>query len=341
MSENIFTVANFRLQRGGTLPEAKLAYKTYGTLSRAKDNAVLFPTWFGTKHSSNEWLIGPGKALDTDKWFVIVPGILGNGASSSPSNTPAPFDRGRFPLATLLDNIRLQYALLKAVFLIERLHAVIGRSMGAQQAYQWASLYPDMVPRVLPFCGSARTSRFNYVFLAGLKAALTGDASWKNGEYETPPLGGLHAVGRLYASWALSYRFYDRQLDQTMLGFSSPEDFMTRYWEKTFEGRDANDLLAQIATWQQADISDNETFGGDLKRALGAIRARTIVMPCRTDQYFLVADSEREVQLIADAELRVIESDWGHRAGTGGTDPVDIAFIERAVTDVLEDRRPR
>lgn len=341
MSENIFTIANFRLQRGGTLPEAKLAYKTYGTLSRAKDNAVLFPTWFGTKHSSNEWLIGPGKALDTDKWFVIVPGILGNGASSSPSNTPAPFDRGRFPLVTLLDNIRLQYAMLKAVFLIERLHAVIGRSMGAQQAYQWASLFPDMVPRVLPFCGSARTSRFNYVFLAGLKAALIGDAAWKNGDYETPPIGGLRAVGRLYASWALSYRFYDRQLDQTMLGFSNPEDFMVRYWEKTFEGRDANDLLAQIATWQQADISDNETFNGDLKRALGAIRARTIVMPCRTDQYFLVADSEREVQLIADAELRVIESDWGHRAGTGGTDPVDIAFVERAVTDVLEDRRPR
>lgn len=116
---------------------------------------------------------------------------------------------------------------------------------------------------------------------------------------------------------------------------------MVRYWERTFEGRDANDLLAQLATWQHADISDNESFRGDLSRALGAIRARTVVMPCRTDQYFLVADSEREVQSIKDAELRVIESDWGHRAGTAGTDPVDIAFVDRAITDVLEDRRPR
>lgn len=341
MSENFFTVADLRLQSGGTLPEAVLAYKTYGKLSHSRDNAVLFPTWFGTRYLSNEWLIGPGKALDTEKWFVIVPGILGNGASSSPSNTPAPFDRARFPLVTLLDNIRLQHAMIRAAFSIDRLHAVIGRSMGAQQAYQWACLYPDMVPRLLPFCGSARTSRFNYVFLAGVKAALTADTHWSNGEYEAPPLAGLRAVGRLYASWALSYRFYDRQLDQTMLGFSSPEDFMVRFWEKTFEGRDANDLLAQIATWQHADISCNDTFRGDLGRALAAIRARTIVMPCRTDQYFLVADSEREVQSIKDAELRVIESDWGHRAGTAGTDPVDIAFVERAITDVLEDRRPR
>lgn len=339
MSDKTFTVVNFRLQRGGVLPEVHLAYKTYGKLSRARDNAVLFPTWFGTKHSANEWLIGPGKALDTEKWFVIVPSILGNGASSSPSNTPPPFDRGRFPVMTLLDNVHLQHMMLRAVFLIERLHAVIGRSMGAQQAYQWACLYPDMVPRLLPLCGSARTSRFNYVFLAGIKAALTGDANWQNGEYQTPPLGGLHAVGRLYAAWALSYRFYDKLLDQTMLGFSGPEDFMMNYWEKTFENRDANDLLAQIATWQQADISDNETFDRDLARALGAIRARTIVMPCRSDQYFLVADSEREVRSIADAELRVIESDWGHRAGTGGTDPIDIAFVEGAISDLLEDRR--
>lgn len=341
MSENFFTVVDFRLQHGGTLPEAVLSYKTYGQLSRSRDNAVLFPTCFGTRHSSNERLIGPGKALDTEKWFVIVPGLLGNGASSSPSNTPPPFDRGRFPRITLLDNVRLQYAIVRAAFAIERLHAVIGRSMGAQQAYQWACLFPNMVPRLLPFCGSARTSRSNYVSLAGLKAALTADTQWSNGEYETPPLAGLPAISRLYASWALSHGFYDRKLDQTMLGFSSSEDFMVRHWETTFEGRDANDLLAQIATWQHADISGNDTFRGDLGRALGAIRARTIVMPCRTDQFFLVADSEREVQSIKDAELRVIESDWGHWAGTAGTDPVDIAFIEQTITDVLEDRRSR
>ena len=109
--------------------------------------------------------------------------------------------------------------MIRAVFAIERLHAVIGRSIGAQQAYQWACLSPDMVPRLLPFCGSARTSRFNYVFLAGQKAALTADTNWSNGEYETPPLAGLRAVGRLYASWALSYRFYDRQLIKPCLVF--------------------------------------------------------------------------------------------------------------------------
>jgi homoserine O-acetyltransferase len=105
---------------------------------------------------------------------------------------------------------------------------------------------------------------------------------------------------------------------------------------KSFIGRDANNLLAQIATWQQADISDNARFHGNLAAALDAIRARTIVMPSRTDLYFVPEDSAREVALMPNAELRVIESVWGHRAATHGTDPTDMEFLGRAIRDVLD-----
>jgi homoserine O-acetyltransferase len=99
--------------------------------------------------------------------------------------------------------------------------------------------------------------------------------------------------------------------------------------------RDANDLLAQVWTWEHADISRNGTFRGDLAAALGAIRARAIVMPCRTDLYFPPEDSENEVAHMANAELRVIPSVWGHRAGAPGTDPADIRFLDEAIRDLL------
>ena len=332
-----FEVPNFQLQRGAVLPIARLTVQTYGHLSKARDNAILFPTWFGTQHASNEWLIGPGNALDTDKYFIVVANILGNGLSSSPSNTPPPFDRSRFPFVSLLDNVRLQHRLVTERFGIERLHAVIGRSMGAQQAFQWACAYPHMVPRVLPFCGSARTSRFNYVFLAGIKAALTADAEWKDGEYLLPPKRGLAAVGRLYAAWALSQPFYEAKLDQTVLGFADLEAFMSDYWEPSFLQRDANNLICQIATWQQADISDNDMFRGDFIAALRAITARTIIMPSRTDLYFVPANAEFEATHVPNAELRIIESVWGHRAATAGTPPEEIAFLAQAIRDLLND----
>jgi homoserine O-acetyltransferase/O-succinyltransferase len=109
------------LQRGATLRGAYLAYQTYGTLNADKSNAIVYPTWFTGKHWDNEWLIGAGMALDPAEYFIIVPNMLGNGLSSSPSNTPAPYDRARFPNVTVYDNVRAQYQLVTAHFGIERL----------------------------------------------------------------------------------------------------------------------------------------------------------------------------------------------------------------------------
>lgn len=90
MNYDIFNLGNVTLQSGETLPNAILAYKTYGKLNMQKDNVIIFPTALGDQHVQNEWLIGNGMALDPDKYFIIVPNLLGNGLSSSPSNTPAP-----------------------------------------------------------------------------------------------------------------------------------------------------------------------------------------------------------------------------------------------------------
>ena len=166
-----------------------------------------------------------------------------------------------------------------------------------------AALFPDRVERIAPICGSAKTSPHNFVFLEGVKAALTADPAWQDGWFATPPTRGFQAMGRVYAGWGLSQAFYREEIWRK-IGFSSLEDFLIGSWEANFRRRDANDLLAMLWTWQHADISANELYGGDLDKALGAITADAIVMPCETDLYFTVEDSRREVARMRKAELR-------------------------------------
>jgi homoserine O-acetyltransferase len=333
MDYEVFSAGDVKLQRGATLRDCKLAYKTFGKLNAAKDNVIVYPTWYSGQHHDNEWLIGKGMALDPDKYFIIIPNMLGNGLSSSPSNTPAPYDRARFPNITLCDNVRLQHRLITEVFGIERIKLVVGWSMGAQQTYQWGCLFPDMVERIAPFCGSARTAPHNFVFLEGVKAALTADDAWANGWYEKPPTKGLRAVGRVYAGWGLSQPFYMQELWRQM-GYSSLEDFLVAFWEGFFLPKDANNLLAMLWTWQNGDISDNELYGGDFAKALGAIKARAVVMPGEMDLYFPVVDNMREVEKMPNARCVPIPGVWGHFAG-GGANPVDTGFIDEQLKQLL------
>jgi homoserine O-acetyltransferase/O-succinyltransferase len=273
-------------------------------------------------------------ALDLGRYFIIIPNMFGNGLSTSPNNVPPPYDRGRFPGVTLYDNVRQQHRLLTERFDINEVALVVGWSMGAQQSYQWGALYPDMVARIAPFCGSARTSRHNFVFLEGVKAALTADDAWQGGWYDKPPTKGLRAMGRVYAGWGFSQAFYRQELDLKM-GFASLEDFLIGFWEGIFLGRDANNLLAMLWTWQNGDISANELYNGDFEKALGAIKARAIVMPGQTDLYFPPEDNEYEVGHMPNAECRPIPSVWDHCAGCMGLNPPDAKFIDDTLKELL------
>ena len=206
--------------------------------------------------------------------------------------------------------------------------------MGGQQTYHWGSLFPGMVERILPICGSARTSRHNHVFLEGVKAALTADDAWAGGWYDKPPAKGLRAMGRVYAGWAVSQAFYREEV-YLKIGYSSLEDYLVAFWEGRRMGSDANDLLAMLWTWQNADISANDLYGGDFEKALGAITAKAIVMPGRTDLYFPPEDNELEVARMPNAEFRPIESIWGHLAGGPGANEPDTKAVDDAIRELL------
>ncbi|RFS83102.1 alpha/beta fold hydrolase [Actinomadura spongiicola] len=329
-----FELGDFVLQGGATLRGAQLTYETYGELAADKSNAIVYPTWYSGRHQDNEWLIGEGMALDPSRYFIIVPNMLGNGLSSSPSNTPPPYDRGRFPNVTMYDNVEAQYRLVTEHFGIERLPLVLGWSMGAGQTYQWAVSHPEMVERIAPFCGSSRCSYHNKVFLEGVKAALTADDAFQNGWYTSMPTKGLRAAARVYAGWGFSQAFYwDRLYER--LGFSSLEDFLVGFWEGFFlDDRDPNNLLTMLWTWQNADVGRTPGFNGDTKAALASIKARAIVMPAEKDLYFPPEDEAWAVQHIPNAELRVIPGVWGHFAGNG-INAEDTTFIDTALKELL------
>ena len=333
ISYQIHDFGEVALQSGTRLPAARIAYRTHGTLSPDRKNAILFPTWFGVQHDAVEWIIGSGRALDPARHFIVVVNILGNGLSSSPSNTPAPADGPRFPYVSVLDNVILQERFLREAFGIERPALVVGRSMGAQIAFQWGAWFPDAMQALLPLAGSARTSPHNYIFLENVKTAIMSDPAWMEGAYRVQPRVAFERLRLVFDSWGLSQSFYRQGLHLKM-GFASTADYLRR--PSPGNDADANNVLAQAATWQGADLSNNARFGGDYVAALKAISVRTIVMPSRTDLYFPPEDSEIEVSHMPNAELRVIESVWGHRAGAPGTDPVDTRFIEAAISELLE-----
>jgi homoserine O-acetyltransferase len=205
--------------------------------------------------------------------------------------------------------------------------------MGAEQTFQWAVSHPDMVERIAPFCGTAKTTPHNAVFLQGVRAALTADAEWLDGEYQEQPARGIRAFSHVYAGWAFSQPFYKRELYR-QLGFGSLEDFITGFWEKRFVRRDANNLLSMLRTWQLNDVGATPGFDGSKERGLGSIKARATVLAGETDLYFTPEDVEADAACVPGARFRVIRSLWGHMAGSG-LNPADSEFIGQEIRALL------
>ena len=326
-----FALGDLVLQSGETIPAATLSWCTWGTLAPGRDNVVVFPTSYSAHHADQSWLVAPDKILDPSRWFVITPDMFGNGLSSSPSNTPD------YPaLVTPADNVWAQKRLLSEHFGVERVHAAYGFSMGAQQAYHWAALFPEAVDRAFVVCGSARTSVHNQVFLRSLLATLeSAPEHLGNGRFSAEPTAALRAFARIYAGWAMSQDWYRAGLHLSTTGAASLDTFLDDHWAPGFTRRAAADLYAQARTWIASDISANPRYGGDLVAALQAIAARVLLLPSRTDLYFPVADNADELTHLRHAELRPIPTIWGHRGGNPVSIPDDLAFLRTAVADWL------
>jgi homoserine O-acetyltransferase len=313
-----FTIANFKTESGVVLPKATVVYGTYGHLNAARDNAVLLPSHYMATHHGYEWLIGPGLALDTAKLYLVATELFGNGHSSSPSNTPEPYHGPRFPIVTIRDNVAAVHQLLTQDLKITHLRAIIGFSMGAQQAFQWAVSYPEFADRVVATSGTAKTYGHGVVRLEGQIAALTADPTFNNGDYTTSPKKGMEAFGMVWAAWLYSQEWWRRELWKANAAPGTTlEQYMQTFRTNFLSGADANDVILQARTWQRHDIGTTPGFEGDVERALRSIKAPFLYMPSETDLYFPIGDARYEAQFMPTVSLVPIPSLWGHPAGAG------------------------
>lgn len=315
-----FNAGDFDLQSGERLRDLKIAFATFGKLSADKDNAVLFPSWYsGTSKILEQAYIGPNRALDPEKYFIILTNQIGNGLSSAPHNMAAPFNAARFPRISIEDDVRAQHKLVTEKFGLSSLKLVLGGSMGAQQTYEWAVRFPDIVERAAPIAGTARATAHNKLLVETFKDAITSDPLWAEGWYSdgSEVNRGLRRHARLFAASGFTPQLF-RNEGWRGLGFTSPEDFLVGFVEGHFLPQDPNNLLVMLSKWQNGDVS--RSTNGSLEAALKGIKALVHVIAIEEDTFFPLADIRAEQELIPNSELKVVSSDWGHLA-LFGTDP--------------------
>jgi homoserine O-acetyltransferase len=336
-----FVLKNFKTESGVVLPEAKIVYGTYGKLDAAADNAVLLPSHYMANMHGYGWLIGEGgiakgKALDPTKLFLVTSELFGNGRSSSPSNTPEPFHGPRFPVMTMRDNVNAVHQMLVEQLGVKHLRAVIGFSMGAQQAFQWAVSYPEFMDRIVATSGTAKTYGHGIVRNEGEIGAIETDEAFKGGDYTVEPKKGIEEFSLMWTGWLYSQEWWRDELWRT----DSPkgttfEQVVHQYKTDFIPGADANDLILQMRTWEKNDVGATPGFGGDEKKALASIKVPVLFMPSATDMYFPVTDAKYEAQFIPHVTLLPIPSLWGHPAGAGAC-PADEKFLNEHIAAFMD-----
>src|SRR5918997_309690 len=330
-------IGDLELEEGGTLRGCRLAAATFGELNAARDNAILIPSWYsGTSKIIEQVLIGEGRALDPGRYFIIVVNQIGNGLSSSPHNTPPPAGMANFPRVCIGDDVRAQHRLVTQTFGLESLALVVGGSMGAQQTYEWAVRYPEMVKRAAPIAGTARNTVHDALFAETLMEAITSDPGFAKGFYKSPEdvREGLLRHAKMWAVMGWSTEFFQQERHKA-LGFSSLDDFILNFMFAYFSAMDPNDLLCMAWKWQRGDISRHT--GGDLGATLRRIKAKTFVMPISSDMFFPPADCQAEWRPIPAAEFRPIQTIDGHLA-LFGADLGAIGQLDRHLGELLAAR---
>jgi len=329
-----YDLGDFTLESGEKIRQLSLAYASFGKLSPNKDNAILFPSWYSGSNKILELAyIGKGRALDPEKYFIILVNQIGNGLSSSPSNTPAPFNGARFPSISIGDDVRAQHRLLTEKFGLTELQLVLGGSMGAQQTYEWAVRFPEFVRRAAPIAGTARGTAHNRLLVETFIEGITSDPAWDQGWYRDA--GDVHRGLRRHARLFAAAGFTPDLFNETgweSLGFTTTDDFVTGFVENHFLPQDPNNLITLARKWQQNDVG--RLAGGNLAASLGRILARVLVIAIDEDGFFPLKDIVAEQQLIPGSKLQRISSKWGHLA-LFGTDAGFNSRIDALLNELL------
>ena len=332
-----FVITNFKTESGVILPQAKIVYGTYGRLNAARDNVILMPSHYMADYHGYEWLIGEKLALDPGKLFLVTTEMFGSGHSSSPSNTPEPFHGPRFPVTTIRDNVEAVHHLLVDELKVTHLRAIIGFSMGAEQAFQWAVSYPTFTDRIVATSGTAKCYPHGFIRLESQINAIALDPAFNNGDYTKEPTKGIEAFALIWTAWLYSQEWWRDELwREGAKPGTTFESTLNEYKTNFIPGGDANDIILQMRTWERHDVGTTPGFNGDVKQALHSIKVPVLYMPSETDLYFPVGDARYESQFIPNVTLKPIPSLWGHTAGAA-PNPTDAKFLNDEISRFLRE----
>lgn len=326
-----------KLESGGRLPAVRLAYETWGELNEDGSNAVLvLHALTGDSHVTGEageghptagwWqsMVGPGAPIDTDRWFVVAPNVLGGCQGSTGPSSPAPDGRpwgSRFPLLTVRDQVAAEVR-LSDLLGIDSWALVIGASLGGLRVLEWAASTPERVEAIAAIATAAQTSGDQIAGFHTQLAAVRADPNYRDGDYYDAPDGEGPHVG-LGLARQIAHQTYrsplelDLRFGRIPQGGEEPleggrfavQSYLDHHGDKLARRFDANTYVILTRTMITHDLGRDR---GGVAEALGSITARALVVAVDSDRLFPPAQSERIAAGIPGASLHTIHSDYGH-----------------------------
>lgn len=319
---SIYTMQDFKFEDGSVLPELRIAYETQGKLSPAGDNAIVAMPGARGGRDALAPLIGPGKVLDTDKYFVVTADSIGGGGSSSPADGAGQ----DFPRYTIRDMMEAEAALITNELKLTRLRAVVGRSMGAFIALEWAIHHPTMMQSVVLIAPSPKAEANFQLVVDVMNSVITLDPDWQGGHYEHNPEEGLRRAGMVYYPWDVSAAYLERVSAKR---FGDEMEAMAQ----SFAGWDANSLVFRYAACRGHDVA--APFGGDMATALKQIQAPVLILASASDRLLGLYGTRRIRDGVKRATYVEIPSDMGHRGLGPDAEPGEAAIIARSIRNFL------
>ncbi len=251
---------------GGQTISCRIGYRTFGSLNADRSNAILFPTWFSGKSENLEQFMGPGKLVDTSKFFVVAADALANGVSCSPSSS-----NGAFPPVTIRDMVNSQYRLLTEHLGIRKLHAVMGISMGGMQTFEWMVAYPEFMKIAVPIIGSPRlTTADLLLWQAELSAIEAVQKAGADPRTAMPAVNAMHQFALYTPEWFVE--------NKPASGFAAMKGQMEK---DSREGMDPRDYAAQLRAMMGHDVS--RRFNGSMESAVKVVKAKVLVVVAAHD----------------------------------------------------------
>ncbi|WP_424628011.1 alpha/beta fold hydrolase [Bradyrhizobium sp. SYSU BS000235] len=323
-----FNEGDLKLESGEAIKDFSISYVTHGTLNAAKTNAILMVTAISGNHHRLDFMIGPGKALDTDKYFIICTDAIANGLTTSPSNSKQQ-PRMQFPKFTIRDMVESQYRLMKEKLGIDHVVAVVGPSMGGMQTLQWGVSHPGYMNSLVAMVPLAKTPAWTVAVLEASRKAIMTDPAWKDGNYDAPPEKGIRLWRDILS--LLSARTPDMYSAQFKTG-TDVLPWMEQQETSMLKAFDADDWIYQTWAYEKHDVGTTPGFNGDTAKALASIKARTLILTGTKDLLNPEFEPIAMGKNIPNVTMKTISPGTvtGH-ASAGGAIPADVDFLNREV----------